>query len=206
MAPIVENSTNVVCNTFCVLWWENSYLCFTLMEISNLNFVASSSLPVLPDGIFSNQKCQFGLSLECLAMNDVGKFYGHLVYFSAIWSIFLQFGIFWSFGLFHGYLVYFPFVGMLYQEKSGNPARDASMTQDLGKYLLKFSVTRSVLLSTVRSETDPHFLPQGTSKSMYILVIICHHVPTLSLEHLNLSLNLTMFLKTRLTYRTLYPK
>jgi hypothetical protein len=32
-----------------------------------------------------------------LAMEDVGIFYGHLVYFAAIWSIF------WPFGLFCGY-------------------------------------------------------------------------------------------------------
>jgi hypothetical protein len=32
---------------------------------------------------------------------NLGKFYGHLVYFMAIWSIL------WSFGLFYGYLVYF---------------------------------------------------------------------------------------------------
>jgi hypothetical protein len=34
----------------------------------------------LPDGIFSNQKSQFGWILECQSMNDVGKLYGHLVY------------------------------------------------------------------------------------------------------------------------------
>jgi hypothetical protein len=63
----------------------------------------------LPDGtyihIFSNQKSQFGLILEGLAMQDVGifmaiwsvfrpfgRFSGHLVYFVAIWYIF---PIFW---------------------------------------------------------------------------------------------------------------
>jgi hypothetical protein len=48
-----------------------------------------------------------------------GIFYGHLVYFMAIWSIL------WSFGLFYGhldYLVYLSRFGMLNQEKSGNPA------------------------------------------------------------------------------------
>jgi hypothetical protein len=38
-------------------------------------------------------------------MEDVGIFYGHLVYFMAIWYI-------------------FPCFGMLYQEKSGNPAQE----------------------------------------------------------------------------------
>jgi polyferredoxin len=107
---------------------------------------------VLPDGIFSNQKCQFGLSLECLAMNDVGKFYGHLVYFSAIWSIFLQFGIFYSnlvyfaaiwyilcpFGIFVVILVKFSLFGLLYQEKSGNPGLFPSASKKVNP--IKFSV------------------------------------------------------------------
>jgi hypothetical protein len=39
--------------------------------------------------------------LEGLAMENVGIFYGNLVYFTAIWSIL------WPFGEFHGRLVYF---------------------------------------------------------------------------------------------------
>jgi hypothetical protein len=42
-------------------------------------------------------------------MRDVGIFYVNLVYFVAVWHISKLFGIFFSFG-------------MLYQEKSGNPA------------------------------------------------------------------------------------
>jgi hypothetical protein len=49
----------------------------------------------LPDGILSNQKSQFGLILEGLAIEDVGIFYG--------------------------YLVNFPHFGMLHHYKSGNP-------------------------------------------------------------------------------------
>jgi hypothetical protein len=62
-------------------------------------------------------------------MEDVGLFYVYLVYFPAIWYIL------WPFGIFCGhlvyfvaicyilyFLVYFPQFGMLYQEKSGNPA------------------------------------------------------------------------------------
>jgi hypothetical protein len=45
-------------------------------------------------------------------MEDVGVFYGHLVYFAAIWYIL------WIF-LAISYI--FPHFGMLYQEKSGNP-------------------------------------------------------------------------------------
>jgi hypothetical protein len=56
----------------------------------------------LPDGKFSNQKSKFGKILEGLVMEDVVIFYGHLVYFTAIWYT-LQ-----TFGTFCGNLVYFP--------------------------------------------------------------------------------------------------
>jgi hypothetical protein len=84
----------------------------------------------LPDGLFSDQKLQFGYILEGLAMKDVGVFdghlvyvfYGHYIYFMNIWNIL------WLFGIFVPILVYFPQFwyifpnfGILYQEKSGNP-------------------------------------------------------------------------------------
>jgi hypothetical protein len=34
--------------------------------------------PGLPDGVFSNQKSQFGYTLEGLELEKVGIFYGHL--------------------------------------------------------------------------------------------------------------------------------
>jgi hypothetical protein len=43
--------------------------------------------PGLPDGLFLNQKSKFGLILEGLAIEDVGIFYGRLVYFTAIWYL-----------------------------------------------------------------------------------------------------------------------
>jgi hypothetical protein len=55
----------------------------------------------LPGGLFSNKKYQFGKILEGLAMEDVGIFYGHLVYFMAIWSIL------WPSGSILRLLVYF---------------------------------------------------------------------------------------------------
>jgi hypothetical protein len=70
----------------------------------------------LPDGLFSNQKSQFGSILEGLEIENLGIFYDHLVYFTAIGNILRPFG------LFCGHLVYFPRFGMLYDEKSGNPA------------------------------------------------------------------------------------
>jgi uncharacterized membrane protein YagU involved in acid resistance len=59
----------------------------------------------------SNRKAQFGQILECPAMKDVSKFYGHVVYFTSISYIL------WPFG---AILVYFFRFGMLHQEKSGN--------------------------------------------------------------------------------------
>jgi hypothetical protein len=53
--------------------------------------------------------------LEGVAMEKLGIFYGHLVYFTAIGNIL------WPFSIFCGNLVYFPRFGILDQEKSGNP-------------------------------------------------------------------------------------
>jgi hypothetical protein len=49
-------------------------------------------------------------------MEDVGRFYGRLVYFTAVGYIL------WPLGIFCGHWVYSSLFGMLYQEKSGNPA------------------------------------------------------------------------------------
>jgi hypothetical protein len=66
-------------------------------------------------------KLQIWLVLEeGLVMEDVGLFYGHLVYFTAIWYILLTFGLFsaiWyillTSGIYYGHLVYFSRFGML---------------------------------------------------------------------------------------------
>jgi hypothetical protein len=55
----------------------------------------------LPDGLFSNQKSQFWKILVGLAKENLGIFYEHLVYFTAIGNIL------WPFGIFCGPLVYF---------------------------------------------------------------------------------------------------
>jgi hypothetical protein len=54
-------------------------------------------------------------------MGNVVVFYGHLEYSTIIWYIL------WSFGIFSGY-------GMLYQENSGNPAREFSFVVMLLDY------------------------------------------------------------------------
>jgi hypothetical protein len=55
----------------------------------------------MPDGLFSNQKFQFGSILEGLAMVNVGIFYVHLAYFTVIENIL------WIFGIYCGHLIYF---------------------------------------------------------------------------------------------------
>jgi hypothetical protein len=57
--------------------------------------------PGLPDGLFSNQKPQFGLILEGLGIKNVGIFYDHLEYVMAIcYNL-------WRFDLVCHHLVYF---------------------------------------------------------------------------------------------------
>jgi hypothetical protein len=69
----------------------------------------------LPDGLFSDQKSEFGQILEGLAMENLGILYDLLVYFKDIGNMLRPFGIFC------GHLVISPCFGNLYQEKSGNP-------------------------------------------------------------------------------------
>jgi hypothetical protein len=72
----------------------------------------------LPDGIFSNQKYQFGSILEGLGMGKVGILFGHLENITSIWYIL------WPFGYLVAIWYIFPRFGILCQEKSGNPGRD----------------------------------------------------------------------------------
>jgi hypothetical protein len=45
--------------------------------------------------MFSNQKSKFGSIFEVLEMEDVGRFYGHLVHLAPIWYI-LPVLVFWT--------------------------------------------------------------------------------------------------------------
>jgi hypothetical protein len=70
----------------------------------------------LPDGVFSKQKSKFGSILEGLRMENIGIFYVHLEYFTAIWYNL------WPFGNVDAFWYIFPRFGILCLEKSGNPA------------------------------------------------------------------------------------
>jgi uncharacterized membrane protein YuzA (DUF378 family) len=72
----------------------------------------------LPDGLFSNQKSQFGKILEGLRMENAVKFYGHFEYFTVIWYII------WPFCNVVAIWFIFPCFGIL-SEKSGNPDDNA---------------------------------------------------------------------------------
>jgi hypothetical protein len=76
-------------------------------------------------------------------MEDVGIFYGHLVHFTVFYYILLTFSIVC------GNLVYFPRLGILYQEKSGNPgtqcSRKAVTTFHKNLGLVLFFVTTKTL-------------------------------------------------------------
>jgi hypothetical protein len=61
----------------------------------------------LPDGLFSNQK-KFGQILGVLAIENLGIFYDHLVFFTAIVGKYFKsiWYILWSFGIFLPILVF----------------------------------------------------------------------------------------------------
>jgi hypothetical protein len=65
---------------------------------------------------FQTKNPNLGKYVEGNILNNVGIFYGHLVYLMAIWYIL------WSFVIFVGHFYIFSRFGMSYQERSGNPA------------------------------------------------------------------------------------
>jgi hypothetical protein len=71
--------------------------------------------------ILSKQKIPIGV---IFGGSGNGKciFYGHLVYFMAVWYIL------WPFGIFCGRLVHFFLFGMLYEETSGNTGSNRAPT------------------------------------------------------------------------------
>jgi hypothetical protein len=63
-----------------------------LICVQLINFFCFVCPPGLPDGLFSNQKYQFGYIFEGLRMENAGIFYGHLEYFLVIWYMLWPFG------------------------------------------------------------------------------------------------------------------
>jgi hypothetical protein len=62
--------------------------------------------------------------LEGLAIEEVGIFYRHLVYFTPHWNIL------WPFGIFCGKLVYIYLFWYIAPKKSGNPAAQRQRTNN----------------------------------------------------------------------------
>jgi hypothetical protein len=73
------------------------------------------TLAGLPDGLFSNQKSQFGNTFQGIRLENVEIFYGRLEHFMNIRDILPTFGTFCV------HLVHFSSFGIMHQEKSGNP-------------------------------------------------------------------------------------
>jgi hypothetical protein len=95
-------------------------------------------LDLYSSGCSQNQGCQMAyFQTKC---TNLGTFWKDLqwmmvVYFMAILSIL------WPFGIFCGHLVYFMVIwnifsqfGMLYQEKSGNPAQNSYLVRNILAY------------------------------------------------------------------------
>jgi hypothetical protein len=73
----------------------------------------------LPDGLFPYQKSQFRYIFENLGVENVGMFYGYLIYLKAIWLIS------WAFGIFCGHLVYFSLFWYVVPRKIWQPCSTA---------------------------------------------------------------------------------
>jgi hypothetical protein len=95
---------------------------------------------VLPDGLFSNQKSQFGYILEGLRLDNVNIFYDHKDYFTDIWDDILS-----PFGTFCVLSVNFSGFGVMGKEKSGNPAPNHSWTVLLFFFQFIFETRRSLV-------------------------------------------------------------
>jgi hypothetical protein len=66
----------------------------------------------LPDGLFAHQKSRFGIIFELLGVENVIKYFGVLLPFSAIWYLYL----------FYGNLLEIFTIFYAVPKKSGNPA------------------------------------------------------------------------------------
>jgi hypothetical protein len=83
---------------------------YVMKSVNGANKTYSQPSPGLPDGLFSNQKSQFGKNFEGNGIENVVTFYDHLEYFTVIWYN-LQ-----PFVIVCGHLVYFFVLECLEQE------------------------------------------------------------------------------------------
>jgi hypothetical protein len=101
--PLKESKIFIFCSkaNIGILCVENDVVLKFMIKLLDESEEVFYRAPGLPDGLLSDQKLESGHILESLAMQDVGVFYGHLVYFMDIWYI-LQ-----LFDIFYGHLLYF---------------------------------------------------------------------------------------------------
>jgi hypothetical protein len=96
-------------------------------------------------------------------MENVGIFYVHVVYFTAIWYTL------WTFGIFCGnlvyFVVYFSRFGMLYKEKSGNP--DVYLQRELVPWLI-----RLLLLLEWKRMSKKSFFAKTCSRHSHVRLLI----------------------------------
>jgi hypothetical protein len=102
-------------------------------------------------------------------MENLGMFYDHLVYFTVIENFFGPFGIFlWSFGIFS------PRFGILYHEKSGNPAKDLGPSLLLTwweKTRRNYEETLRNQITTMSVKTACHACWRNTSRTKILKII-----------------------------------
>jgi hypothetical protein len=127
---------------------------------------------VLPDGLFSNQKSQFGYILEGLRLDNLNIFYDHKDYFTDIWDDILS-----PFGTFCVLSVNFSGFGVMGKEKSGNPAPNHSWT-----VLLFFFSSFLKLAEASCQQTTPQ-KPSCQHRCLYVQLFVCQRplVPLRSL-------------------------
>jgi hypothetical protein len=99
-------------------------------------------------------------------MKNVGTFYAHFEYITAIWYTL------WSFGNFVAILVYFPCFGILSKEKSGNPATKTRVQKSHGMKSVKKSFFFN-LASVLRGTSLP-IRPGDTTSSSLINIFFEH--------------------------------
>jgi hypothetical protein len=95
-------------------------------------------------------------------VEDVGKFFGHLVHFTVFCYILL------TFGMVCGNLVYFSNFGILYEEKSGNPGSGAFRQRREGKNIDIYDVDGGCFCACSTTKTAQNQLTRLHEPSLYL--------------------------------------